>query len=38
MILETDIETHGFLRRSANVAYHYDVEDPVWPCVDPNWR
>lgn len=38
VILETDIETHGFLRRNANVAYQYDVEDPVWPCVDPNWR
>ncbi len=38
VILETDIETHGFLRRNANVGYKYDVEDPIWPCVDPQWN
>ena len=37
VILETDIETHGFSRRNANVNNCYDVEDPVWPCVNPEW-
>ncbi|MGN0978873.1 MAG: glycoside hydrolase family 2 TIM barrel-domain containing protein [Candidatus Avoscillospira sp.] len=38
VVLETDLETHGFLRRNANVEYRYDAEDPVWPCSDPEWR
>ncbi len=38
VILETDLETHGFLRRNANVEYGYDSQDPVWPCSDPKWR
>ena len=38
VILETDIETHGILRRNANVGYGYDSENPVWPCTDPNWK
>lgn len=37
VILETDIETHGFLRRHANVEYHYDPESPDWPGTDPVW-
>lgn len=37
VILETDIETHGFLRRLANVSYCYD-EDNIWPCKNPEWK
>lgn len=38
VVLETDIETHGFARRLPNVAYGYDVESSDWPCTDPTWR
>jgi len=38
VILETDIETHGILRRYANVAYRFDVESEDWPGTDPRWR
>lgn len=38
VILETDIETHGFVRRNANVSYGYDVEDNIWPCANPEWQ
>lgn len=38
VILETDIETHGFLRRYANVEYRFDVESADWPGVNPAWR
>lgn len=38
VILETDLETHGFLRRYSNVEYHFDVEDEIWPCTNPAWK
>lgn len=38
VICETDIETHGFLRRYPNVAYRFDVESNDWPCSDPSWK
>lgn len=38
VILETDIETHGFLRRYANVGYGFDVESTDWPCVNKQWK
>ena len=38
VICETDIETHGFLRRLPNVPYYYDVESNAWPCTMPAWR
>lgn len=38
VILETDIETHGFLRRYANVPYRFDVESEDWPGTNPAWR
>lgn len=38
VVLETDIETHGFLRRRANVDYTFDSEDPIWPCTNPEWE
>ena len=33
---ETDIETHGYVRRVA-VGYGYDSENPIWPCTDPRF-
>ena len=38
VILETDIETHGFVRRYANVGYGFDVDSPDWPCANPEWK
>ena len=38
VILETDIETHGFVRRHANVSYGYDVDSMDWPCANPEWN
>ncbi len=38
VICETDIETHGFLRRLPNVGYCFDVESNAWPCTKPEWR
>ncbi len=38
VVLETDIETHGFLRRHSNVAYGFDVESTDWPCANPEWK
>ena len=39
VILETDIETHGIIRRYPNVPYQYDPDDSAaWPCTIPQWR
>ena len=38
VVCETDIETHGFLRRLPNVPYYYDVESNAWPCTMPDWK
>ena len=38
VVLETDIETHGFIRRYAAVDYAYDVESGEWPCAQAEWR
>ncbi len=38
VILETDIESHGFLRRLANVSYAYDVDSGAWPCTKEEWK
>ena len=38
VILETDLETHGAIRRFANVEYCYDSESTDWPCADPQWK
>ena len=38
VILETDLETHGFVRRNPNVSHQYDVESPDWPCQRTEWR
>ncbi len=38
VVLETDLETHGFVRRLANVGYGYDVDSGDWPCTMPEWK
>ena len=38
VVCETDIETHGFLRRLPNVPYYYDVESNAWPCTMADWK
>ena len=38
VVCETDIETHGFLRRLPNVSYHYDVNSNAWPCTMAEWK
>ncbi len=38
VMLETDIETHGFIRRYSNVSYCYDVETGEWPCSMDVWK
>ena len=38
VILETDIETHGFVRRNANAAYGFDIDSGEWPCDHPLWE
>ena len=38
VILETDLETHGFVGRFANVHYRYDPESNDWPCSKPEWK
>ena len=37
VVCETDIETHGFLRRLPNVPYRYDVASNAWPCTKAEW-
>lgn len=38
VICETDIETHGFLRRYPNVEYKFDIESTDWPGSNPDWE
>ena len=38
VVLETDIETHGFVRRLPNVSYGFDVASSDWPCTNPEWK
>lgn len=38
VILECDIETHGFVRRYANIGYKFDTENGDWPCVEEMWK
>lgn len=37
VVCETDIETHGFLRRYPNVPYNFDPEDNIWPASNQEW-
>lgn len=38
VLLETDLETHGVLRRNPNVDYCYDVDSSDWPCRRAEWK
>ena len=38
VVLETDIETHGAVRRKSDVPYGFDVESNDWPATHPQWR
>lgn len=38
VICETDIETHGVLRRLPDVNYSYDVQSNAWPATLPEWK
>ena len=38
VVLETDNETHGFLRRLPGVDYNYDMESGAWPMTKPEWK
>ena len=38
VILETDLETHGFVARYANAPSKYDPESNDWPCSKPEWK
>ena len=38
VVCETDIETHGFLRRHANIPYRFDVESNDWPGTNLEWK
>jgi len=38
VVLETDIETHGFVRRLARGSHTFDVEDNIWPCSNLEWQ
>lgn len=37
VVCETDIETHGFIRRYPNVDYNYDSDEMIWPATNPDW-
>ncbi len=38
VICETDLETHGFVRRLPNVVAQYDVETGEWPATKQEWQ
>lgn len=38
VICETDLETHGFLRRFPNVPYRFDMESNDWPANQKEWE
>ena len=38
VVLETDLESHGFIRRNPDIPYRYDNESPDWPCNRPAWK
>ena len=40
VVLETDIESHGFVHRLGTAEKHpgYDVESFDWPCQKPEWK
>ena len=38
VICETDIETHGFIRRYANSGYKFDMDSNEWPATMRQWK
>ena len=38
VVLENDMEAHGFIQRNPNVPYHYDNHSPDWPGNVPQWE
>lgn len=38
VILENDIETHGFVSRDPFSVGGYDVSHKEWPCTNPMWK
>lgn len=38
VVLETDIESHGFLRRLPNVEYRFDIDSNAWPGTKAEWK
>ena len=38
VVLETDIETHGFFHRRGNPPSGYDHAPGEWPCTNGDWR
>ena len=38
VICETDIETHGFIRRYANSGYRFDMDSNEWPATMGHWK
>ena len=38
VILETDIETHGFVSRTSGGDDGYDMESHAWPATHPDWH
>lgn len=38
VMLETDLETHGFSARYAGGTGYDCVDNPEWPCSNPSWR
>ena len=38
VICETDIETHGFIRRYANCGYRFDMDSNEWPATMRQWK
>lgn len=38
VVLETDIEAHGFINRFASQNYEYTEPDGNWPSTHPDWK
>lgn len=38
VMLETDIETHGACNREAGGCGYDCLDNPAWPCANPDWR
>ena len=38
VVLENDIESHGFVRRFATRGFSFDTSGATWPCSMPEWE